>query len=138
MEIGDDDQIALTLMYTLNHSLVKPYLNRIVRSYYSEEVAVGLHTARSMESFVRRITEGKTTGGRSKDCRSLLVMIGMCLSNRLNETTGVTKEVIYCTIFPSMTRGSAQRILSDGKKKLDRLVGKDVRDFSAVDRDAKR
>ena len=51
---------------------------------------------------------------------------------------GLRKKIIYHTVFPSMTRTSARRIFLDGKKKLDRLVGEDLRDFSAVDQDAKR
>ena len=33
LDIGDDDQIVLTLMMALNHHSVNPYLNRIVSSY---------------------------------------------------------------------------------------------------------
>ena len=40
--IGDGGQIALTLMWTPNCQVVKPYLNRIVSLYYSEDVTVGL------------------------------------------------------------------------------------------------
>ena len=98
LEIGNENQIFLTLMYALNRELVKPHLNRIVSSYYSEEVTVGLHATRNMESIVRLITEGKTSGGRSKDCRSLLVMIGMCLAKGLGENPVFFQKnyLLYC------------------------------------------
>ena len=59
LTIGNNDRISLTLMYALNYELVKPYLNPIVNSYYSEEVTVGLPATCNMESIVFLIMEEK-------------------------------------------------------------------------------
>jgi hypothetical protein len=135
---GDDDQIALTVMWTLDHPSVKPYLNRIARSYYSEEVIVGLHAVQGMESVVRRVVEGKDDGGRSKDCRALLVMVGMCLSKGIEEDDAVTKRAVWRTVLSSMTKLSADRLLKEGAKKLKSFESADLRLFCAVDKDATR
>jgi hypothetical protein len=135
---GDDDQIALTLMWTLDHNLVKPYLNRIARSYYSEEVIVGLHAAHGMESIVRRVIEGKETGGRSTDCRALLVMVGMCLSKGIEEDNAVSKRAVWRTVLSSMTRPAAYRLMKEGANKLKSFESAELRSFCAVDKAAKR
>ena len=138
LDSGDEDQIALTLMLALNHYSVKPFLNRIASSYHSEEVCVGLHAVQSMKSMVEKVTEGRDSGGRSRECRALLVTISMILAKGLDDNGSVTKEAIYRTALSAMTRRSAKRLLKAGIKKNECFNNGDLRDFCAVDKDAKR
>ena len=125
-------------MLTIDHKLIKPYLDRIVSSYYSEEVTVGLHAIRGIESLVRVVTEGRDTGGRSKTCRALLRIVSMCLSKGLDDDSCVSRGAIYRHAFPSMTTTSARRLLTEGEKKRKKFEEGCLRDFRAVDKDAKR
>ena len=138
LDSGDGDQIALTLMLALNHYSVKPFLNRIASSYHSEEVCVGLHAVQSMKSMVQKVTEGRDSGGRSRECRALLVTISMILAKELDVNDSVTKEAIYRTALSAMTRQAAQRLLDVGIEKNECSDNGDLRHFCAVDKDAKR
>ena len=68
----------------------------------------------------------------------LLVMISMILAKELDANDGVTKEAIYRTALSPMTRHPARRLPEDGFEKIKRLDNKDLRNFRAVDQDAKR
>ena len=87
---------------------------------------------------VRKVTEGKDIVGGSKDCRGLLVLISMILAKELDANDGLTREAIYRTALSPMTRQFAHRLLEDGVEKVKRFDKEDLRDFCAVDQDAKR
>jgi hypothetical protein len=109
----------LTLRWTLDHHLVKPYLNCINRSYYSEEVIVGLHAVHGMESIVRCVIEGKETGGLLKECHALLVMVGMCLSKGIEENNAVTKrDVCRTVLFIKLCRDTEGKIIYQKRRKI--------------------
>ena len=51
---------------------------------------------------IQKVTEGTNIGGRSKECRALLVMISMILAKELDVNDGVTKAAIYRTALSPM------------------------------------
>ena len=135
----DEDQVALSLLHFLHHPQVKPFLGRIWSTYHSEAVQVGLHALQGMESIVRMVVEGRTNGGRTRQCRSLLSIIGMCLANRLgDDDCDISKEALYRTVFKSVSRVSARRLMKKAGQKRKRFEEEELREFRCVDEEAKR
>ena len=64
--------------------------------------------------------------------------VGVCLAKGLDENVYLSKTTVCRTVSPSITTTLARHLLSDGKKKLDRLESEDLWCFGAVDQDAKR
>ena len=62
----------------------------------------------------------------------------MCLARGMSENEGSGKEAVIRTLLFSMTRQSAQRLLTAGVTKLDRFEKGLLVEFRAVDVDAKR
>ena len=139
LENKDEDQVSLTLFYFLNHPIIRPHLGRILTTYNSEAVQVELHATKGMEQIVRMVAEGREKGGRSKECRALLSIIGMCLADGLDDNTcSVSRETIYRTVFKSLPRSCAQRLLIKSGKKRKRFQQKEMREFRCVEEEKRR
>ena len=49
-----------------------------------------------MEEMVRMVSEGKENGGRSKECRAMISIIGMCLADGLDDDNcDTSREMIF-------------------------------------------
>ena len=139
LENKDEDQVGLTLLYFLDHPIIRPYLGQILTTYNSGAVQVGLHATKGMEQIVRMVAEGREKGGRSKECRALLSIIGMCLADGLDDNTcSVSRETIYRTVFKSLPRSCAQRLLIKSGKKRKRFQQKEMREFRCVEEEKRR
>jgi hypothetical protein len=99
LTVRDEDKIVLVLMLDLQHSSVKPVVDRIGRTYYTENATVGLHALRGMTHVVQRITEGKHDDGRLKNWRAILAVVAMCLAHGLAKGSSVSKEALYRTVY---------------------------------------
>ena len=135
----DEDQVGLTLLYFLKHPVVKPFLGQIMSMYNAELVIVGLHAAKGMEEIVRRVYERHDNGGRSKECRALLSIIGMCLANGLDDNNGVvSKELIYRTVFKSLPKRTAWCLLKKSALKQQRFRQEEMQEFRCVEEEKRR
>ena len=135
----DEDQVALSLLYFMNHPRVKPFLGRIWNTYHSEAVQVGLHAFKGMESIVRIISDGRINGGRTRQCRSLLKIIGMCLAEGLgNDDCKISKNALYRTVFKSISIMAARRLMVTAGKKMELLGAEELQEFRCVEVEAKR
>ena len=134
--VGDEDQIALALMGALEHPEIRPYMGRIVGSFNTEAAKVGLRAVDGMKSLVDLLAGKRATGGRSKQCRALLIAIAMCVTHELDDK--VSKEAVIRQIFPAISRAAAQRLLKTAGKKRKRLEEEELYDFRMVDEERKR
>lgn len=134
--VGDEDQIALALMGALEHPEIRPYMGRIVGSFNTEAAKVGLRAVDGMKSLVDLVAGKRATGGRSKQCRALLIAIAMCVTHELDDK--VSKEAVIRQIFPAISRAAAQRLLKTAGKKRKRLEEEELYDFRMVDEERKR
>ena len=100
---------------------------------------VGVHAVKGMEDIVRKVYEGRANGGRSKECRALLSIIGMCLADGLDDDNcSVSKEGVYRTVFKSLPRRTARRLLKKSKNKKNKLQQKEMQEFRCVAEEARR
>jgi len=76
---------------------------------------VGLQAVRGMKTLVDRGAENQGLGGRSKQCRSLLQSIVMCLMHDMDDS--VSQEAIRRQILSSLSYGTAQRLMKKAGKK---------------------
>ena len=135
----DEDQVDLTLLHFLKHPVVKPFLGQIRSMYSLEPVIVRLHAAKGTQAIVRRVYEGKVKGGRSKECRALLSIIGICLADGLDDHNGnVSKDMIYRTVFKSLPRKTARRLLEKSGEKQKKFRQEEMHEFTCVEEEARR
>ena len=90
----NDDQNLLALWKTAQHPKVRDLFRRLRLTINSDEVSVGLRLLRGVQRITHRLKDtmksGITSGGRSKDCRTLKEIIAMQLAaGKVNEGEGV-------------------------------------------------
>ena len=67
----------------------------------------------------------------------MLTFVSMFLVHDLDNESAVSKYLLYCTVYDSMTRQSAQCWVTAGQEKLKRFNEDDLKDFTAVDKEAR-
>ena len=137
LQTGDDDQISLALLEALNHKSIRPYMKRIYGEQNSEQSAVGRIAVDGMKALTERIANSKSDGGRRQECRALLKMIGMTLTESA-EAKEVSQEAVIRQVFPNFSRRSAQRILKKAGEKRKRFEEQELCDFTLVEDEKKR
>ena len=137
LKTGDDDQISLALLDALKHPDIRPFIKRIYGEQDSEKSAVGRVAVDGMKALTERIASSSSNGGRRKECRALLSMIGMTLTEAAEEKQ-VSQEAVIRQVFPNFSRGSAQRILKRAGAKRKRFEEDELREFTMIDDEQKR
>lgn len=133
---GDDDQITLALRDALAHPDIRPYYERIVGEQNIEAARVGLHAVQGMKALVDMVAQNKGSGGRSKQCRSLLQAIVMCLMGNIEDP--VAKEAIRRQILPGLSKGASIRLMKKAGEKRKRLEDEELSQFKIVEEEEDR
>ena len=120
---GDHDQITLAFLKFLNHPDIRPFFHRIVGARDSEAMNVGLQAVCGIKTLVDREAENQGSGGQSKQCRSLLQSIAMCLMHYMDDS--VSQEAIRRQIISSLSYGTAQRLMKKAGNKRKHFEKKD-------------
>ena len=88
---------------------------------------------------MRMVHDGRTTGGRGRECRSLLSIIGMIVADGFDDVNcNIVKASLYRTVFASLSRQAAQRLVTRSGKQRKRLEREELKEFRCVEEDAKR
>ena len=137
LNAGDDDQqITLALQGVLDDPSIRPYYHRIIGNRNSEAAQVGIQAVQGMRTLVDIVAKNEGSGGRSKQCRSLLQTIVMCLMSGVEDP--VSKNAILRQILPSLSRGAAYRLMDKAGEKRKRLEAEELSEFKMVEEEENR
>ena len=136
LSAGDVDQITLALKGVLDDPKIRPYYNRIVGEKNTEAARLGLEAIEGIRKIVDICVENRESGGRSKECRSLLKNIIMAMLKK-NPGHGI-KSAIRRQVLTSLSNDAAWRLLQSSGEKRKRFEEMNMQDFRAVEEEADR
>ena len=110
----------------------------------SDEVSVGARLLRGVQRITHQLKDtmksGITSGGRSKDCRTLKEIIAMQLAaGKVNEGEGVVSDrACWRECFPSFYHRSFQVLMEKGEKRSNQFFTQPLVSFNVIDEEKKR
>jgi hypothetical protein len=112
-------------------------MNCCIDNRISEKASVSAQAADGMATLVERVAQNRGSGGRSREVRSLLQTILMCVMRTKGEDS-VSKEAIRRQILPSLSIKAAHRLMKKAGEKRKRFMELDLSEFKIVEEEEKR